>query len=78
MVSEARRYGIYLILSLVNSWSDFGGKKQYVQWAKERGEQLGSEDDFYTNPAIKRYYKNHVKVWEIINTIAVSFPNMLP
>lgn len=60
-VSEAGRYGIYLIISLVNSWSDFGGRKQYVDWAKERGEQLNSDDEFYTNPTVKRYYTNHVK-----------------
>ncbi|KAK4383481.1 putative mannan endo-1,4-beta-mannosidase 9 [Sesamum angolense] len=70
VVSEAKRHGIYLILSLVNNWEGFGGKKQYVQWARERGQYLNNEDDFFTNPIVKDYYKNHVKaVLNRVNTI---------
>ncbi|KAK7337612.1 hypothetical protein VNO77_18195 [Canavalia gladiata] len=61
VISEARKYGVRLILSLVNNWKDFGGKNQYVQWAKEHGQNVNSEDDFYTNPVVKQYYKNHIK-----------------
>ncbi|XP_010246810.1 PREDICTED: mannan endo-1,4-beta-mannosidase 4-like [Nelumbo nucifera] len=61
VISEAGKYGISLILSLVNNYPDFGGRKQYVQWAMDRGEDLSSEDDFYTNALVKGYYKNHVK-----------------
>ncbi|KAF3794411.1 Mannan endo-1-4-beta-mannosidase 4 [Nymphaea thermarum] len=63
VVSEARKYGIHLILSLVNNYNDFGGRRQYVQWARERGQQLNSDDDFYRNPVVKSYYKNHIKGW---------------
>ncbi|GFY86181.1 glycosyl hydrolase superfamily protein [Actinidia rufa] len=49
VVSEARRYGIKLILSLVNNYEDFGGRKQYVDWATSQGQNLDSEDDFFTN-----------------------------
>ncbi|KAL0423205.1 UNVERIFIED_CONTAM: putative mannan endo-1,4-beta-mannosidase 9 [Sesamum radiatum] len=70
VVSEAKKHGIYLILSLVNNWEGFGGKKQYVQWARERGQYLNNEDEFFTNSIVKGYYKNHIKaVLNRVNTI---------
>lgn len=62
VVAEARRYGIRLILSLVNNYESFGGKKQYVNWARSQGQYLSSEDDFFRNPVVKGYYKSHVRV----------------
>ncbi|KAJ8574456.1 hypothetical protein K7X08_026261 [Anisodus acutangulus] len=62
VISEARKYGIHLILGLVNNWDALGGRKQYVEWARQKGQQLKSEDDFFTNPMVKGFYKNHVKV----------------
>ena len=62
MVSESHKYGFKLILSLENNYEKFGGKAQYVQWAHNVGQNLNSVDDFFTNPTIKGYYKNHVKV----------------
>ncbi|KAJ6822296.1 mannan endo-1,4-beta-mannosidase 1 [Iris pallida] len=61
VISEARKYKIRLILSLVNNYENFGGKGQYVQWARSQGQAIGSDDDFFTNPLVKAYYKNHVK-----------------
>lgn len=61
VISEARRYGTKLVLSLVNNYDNFGGKKQYVDWARSEGQAIDSEDDFFTNPIVKGYYKNHVK-----------------
>ncbi|CAA0839264.1 Putative pentatricopeptide repeat-containing protein [Striga hermonthica] len=61
VVSEARRYGMKLILSFVNNFDDFGGKKQYVNWARRRGQNLYSSDDFFTNPLVKSFYKNHIR-----------------
>ncbi|KAL0463376.1 UNVERIFIED_CONTAM: putative mannan endo-1,4-beta-mannosidase 9 [Sesamum latifolium] len=70
VVSEAKKHGIYLILSLVNNWEGFGGKKQYMQWARERGQYLNNEDEFFTNSIVKDYYKNHIKaVLNRVNTI---------
>ncbi|KAF9688001.1 hypothetical protein SADUNF_Sadunf02G0151700 [Salix dunnii] len=63
VVAEARKHGIYLILSLVNNYKDYGGIPQYVEWARERGQQLSDNDEFYTNTAVKEYYKNHVEDW---------------
>ncbi|KAJ1699759.1 hypothetical protein LUZ63_008271 [Rhynchospora breviuscula] len=61
VISEAKKHGIYLILSLVNNWEGFGGKKQYVQWARDKGHYLNSDDDFFTDDVVKQYYKNHIK-----------------
>ncbi|KFK24691.1 hypothetical protein AALP_AA8G012100 [Arabis alpina] len=62
VVSEARKYKIRLILSLVNNWNDFGGKAQYVKWGNASGLNLTSDDDFFTNPTLINYYKSHVRV----------------
>ncbi|KAE9586752.1 hypothetical protein Lal_00004602 [Lupinus albus] len=61
-IAEARKYGIKLVLSLVNNYESLGGKKQYVEWARNQGQySINSEDDFFTNPVVKGYYKNHIK-----------------
>lgn len=65
VISEAKRHGIHLILSLANNWNDFGGRKQYVEWAKNRGQHLNNDDEFFTNPITKRFYKDHIKVSHI-------------
>lgn len=61
-MAEARRYGIKLVLSLANNYESYGGKKQYVNWARNQGQYLTSDDDFFRNPVVKGFYKNHVKV----------------
>lgn len=61
VISEAKKYGVRLILSFVNNYNDFGGRAQYAQWARNGGAQINGEDDFYTNYIIKDYYKNHIK-----------------
>jgi len=58
VISEAKKRGIHLILSLVNNWDGYGGKKQ---WARTQGHNLNSDDDFFTNSVTKGFYKNHVK-----------------
>ncbi|CAN6239316.1 unnamed protein product [Urochloa humidicola] len=61
VIAEAKKRGVHLILSLVNNWDGYGGKKQYVQWARDQGHSLNSDDDFFTNSVTKGFYKNHVK-----------------
>ncbi|KAL3622442.1 hypothetical protein CASFOL_033853 [Castilleja foliolosa] len=61
VVSKAKKHGLYLILSLVNNWNDYGGKKQYVQWAKDQGQNLTNDNEFFTSNITKGYYKNHIK-----------------
>ncbi|CAO2839136.1 unnamed protein product [Amaranthus hypochondriacus] len=62
VVSEAKKYNIRLILSLVNNWNDYGGKAQYVKWGKDSGSNVSSDDDFFSDPLLKIYYKNHIKM----------------
>lgn len=70
VVAEAAKYGVKLILSLVNNYDDFGGKKQYVEWARNQGQSISSDDGFYTNPVVKEFYKNHIKtVLTRVNTV---------
>ncbi|KAK4736716.1 hypothetical protein R3W88_000413 [Solanum pinnatisectum] len=61
VISEAKNYGIHLILSLVDNFEAFGGKKQYVAWAVQKGQKLTSDDDFFTNSMVKEFYKNYIK-----------------
>ncbi|KAM1272173.1 hypothetical protein ACFX2J_032899 [Malus domestica] len=61
VISEARKYKIRLILSLTNNWDAYGGKAQYVKWGKAAGLNLTSDDDFFTHPTLKSYYKANVK-----------------
>ena len=67
VVFEAHKYGPRLILSLKNNYENFGGKAQYVQWARNAGQNINFVDDFFTNPTVKGYYKNYVKVTNSIN-----------
>lgn len=62
VIAEAKKNGIKVMLSLVNNYDNFGGKKQYVEWARSQGQSLSSEDDFFTNSLVKGFYKNHIKV----------------
>ncbi|KAM0860990.1 hypothetical protein ACQ4PT_046183 [Festuca glaucescens] len=61
VIAEAKKREIYLILSLVNNWPAFGGKRQYVQWARDQGHFLGSDEDFFTDGLTQRFYMNHIK-----------------
>ncbi|KAM7526599.1 hypothetical protein LguiA_016501 [Lonicera macranthoides] len=70
VVSEAKKYKIRLILSLTNNWDAYGGKPQYVKWGKAAGLNLTSDDDFFSHPTMRSYYKAHVKmVLNRVNTV---------
>ncbi|KAH6798292.1 Glycosyl hydrolase superfamily protein [Perilla frutescens var. hirtella] len=70
VVSEAKKHKIRLILSLVNNWDAYGGKSQYVKWGKAAGLNSTSDDDFFSHPTLKYYYKSHVStVLNRVNTI---------
>ncbi|CAD6269013.1 unnamed protein product [Miscanthus lutarioriparius] len=75
VLSEARKHVIKMILSLMNYYHDYGGRKQYVDWAKNQGQNIPSDDGFFTNPVIKGSYKNHIKaVLTRVNTfIGVAY-----
>ncbi|XWS13037.1 hypothetical protein CRYUN_Cryun36dG0002800 [Craigia yunnanensis] len=61
VVSEAKKYKIRLILSLVNNWDAYGGKAQYVKWGKAAGLNLTTDDEFFSHSTLRSYYKAHVK-----------------
>ncbi|KAF5948018.1 hypothetical protein HYC85_013975 [Camellia sinensis] len=50
----------------------FGGKAQYVKWGKVAGLNLTSDDDFFTHPTLKTYYKAHVKACSLITTFRIN------
>ncbi|KAK2657911.1 hypothetical protein Ddye_010963 [Dipteronia dyeriana] len=77
VVSEAKKYKIRLILSLVNNWDAYGGKPQYVKWGKDAGLNLTSDDDFFSHPTLRSYYKAHVKtVLNRVNTLTnITYKN---
>ena len=55
-----------MILSLVNYYGDdYGGRKQYIYWARKQNQIIPSDDEFFTNHVVKGFYKNHIKVREI-------------
>ncbi|KAK1319322.1 Mannan endo-1,4-beta-mannosidase 1 [Acorus calamus] len=62
VIAEAKRNGVYLILSLVNNFGMNGGEKsRYVQWARDRGQYLDNDDEFFTNEVVRGFYRDHVK-----------------
>ncbi|XP_051125622.1 mannan endo-1,4-beta-mannosidase 2-like [Andrographis paniculata] len=62
VIAEARLHGVRLLLCLVNNLQAYGGKTQYVKWAWEEGVALSSSNDsFFYDPSVRRYFKNYVK-----------------
>ncbi len=55
VIYKAGQNGIKLVIPFVNNWNAFGGMDQYVRW---RGGQY--HDEFYTDPAIKQWYKDWI------------------
>jgi len=62
VIEVAQQNGVRLLLSSINNWEDYGGKVQYVAWARKAGQDVSSADDFSTNPTRRQYYKDHVTV----------------
>lgn len=62
VIVEARHHGIRIIFSLVNNLDAYGGKGQYVQWARDAGIDVGSSNDsFFFDATIREYYKSYMK-----------------
>jgi len=53
-VSEAKKRGIRLIMTLTNYWTDYGGLPTYARWAGASGPQA-----FYTNTTMQGYFKDY-------------------
>ncbi|CAD5164860.1 unnamed protein product [Musa acuminata subsp. malaccensis] len=62
VIVEAQKHGIRLLLSLVNNLQLYGGKTQYVKWAREEGFGSSSTNDsFFFDPSIRSYFKIYLK-----------------
>ena len=59
---KQKKYGVKLIMSLVDYYNDYGGKPQFVKWDRKSGPSFNNDDDFYTDPVTKNNYKYHLKV----------------
>lgn len=65
VLHKARESGIYLILSLSNNYSAFGGIPQYIEWANQtrlNGSSNYSHNDFFTNDSIKQWFKFYIEL----------------
>lgn len=73
VIVEARKNGVRLLLSLVNNLQAYGGKTQYVNWAWEEGIGISSSNDsFFFDPSIHKYFKHYVKVCYVLDLTILS------
>ncbi|PRW56628.1 Mannan endo-1,4-beta-mannosidase 1 [Chlorella sorokiniana] len=78
VIAEAGWRGLRLLLNLTNYWKDYGGMRQYVQWAYQaRGQQPPIDgsgqvaaEPFYTDPDCQRMFKaNMAAVVRRVNSL---------
>ncbi|KAK8959784.1 Mannan endo-1,4-beta-mannosidase 6 [Platanthera guangdongensis] len=69
---------VFKVMGDVSNLAKFGGKSQYVKWGNEAGLKLTSDDDFFTHPTLKAYYKAHVNLIEnhLVSTWDFKHPNI--
>ncbi|MGQ9661685.1 MAG: glycoside hydrolase 5 family protein [Kiritimatiellia bacterium] len=56
VLNRANRLGIFLVLTLVNNWDDYGGMQWYVDYSPT----AQTHDDFYTDPTCCAWFKDHI------------------
>lgn len=62
VVAAAARAGVRLIVTLSNSWSDYGGVPRYLRWVgRWRDRVYGASDQFYSDPDARAAYRAHVE-----------------
>jgi len=62
VIAEAARRGVRLIVTLSNSWSDYGGVPQYLRWSgRWHPDTFGAADAFYSDPAARTAFRAHVE-----------------
>jgi mannan endo-1,4-beta-mannosidase len=64
VLQKARERGIYLIITLSNNYSDFGGIPQYITWANQfklNGSNNHTHNDFFTSDSIKQWFKFYIE-----------------
>ncbi|MBV6421955.1 MAG: hypothetical protein DAHOPDDO_03243 [Ignavibacteriaceae bacterium] len=65
VLQKAKEKGIYLILTLSNNYSAFGGIPQYIKWANQiklNGSDNYSHNDFFVNDSLKQWFKYHIEL----------------
>ncbi len=81
VIYKAKEYNLNLILTLENNFDDFGGIKQYTEWADQ---YLGlitsksySHTDFFTDDSLKSWYRFYMKsILDRVNTYTgISYKN---
>lgn len=58
ILSEAKRYNMKVIPVLVNNWTDYGGKDQYLKWVGKN--PTTDEAQFFTNNSVKALFENYI------------------
>ena len=62
VIAAAGRAGIRLIVTLSNSWSDYGGVPRYLRWVGRWREGVyGAADQFYSDARARAAYRAHVE-----------------
>jgi mannan endo-1,4-beta-mannosidase len=64
VLKKARENGIYLVLTLSNNYSAFGGIPQYINWANQiklNGSDNYSHNDFFVNDSLKKWFKSYIE-----------------
>jgi mannan endo-1,4-beta-mannosidase len=65
VLQKARESGIYLIITLSNNYSDFGGIPEYIKWANQYklyGSDNHTHNDFFTSDSIKHWFKFYIEL----------------
>jgi mannan endo-1,4-beta-mannosidase len=63
VLAEAQKRGLRLIVTLSNSWKDFGGAPQYLRWLgqDDLDSVFGAYDRFYDEPRARQAFAAHVE-----------------
>jgi mannan endo-1,4-beta-mannosidase len=65
ILQKAREDRIYVILTLSNNYSAFGGIPQYIKWADQimlNGSGNHTHNDFFVNDSLKRWFKFYIEL----------------
>lgn len=62
VIAAAAHYGLRLMITLSNSWGDYGGIPMYLRWTgRHDSGSYGYDDQFFSDPRAIRWYKEHVR-----------------
>ncbi len=62
VLAEAGRRGLRVMVTLSNSWADYGGIPMYLRWAGHVDvESYGYSDRFFSDPRCKAWFLDHLR-----------------